>query len=202
MPKCLLCDSLNSSFDEELLKSCWNNPAARLAIPETVKMFGPPNYDVRLSGGEAVWINVGVFDALFIEDILSNHNLCRHHCDSMLGEFTVLIRPEWLNMFFLIDPSFGYQTLRYVMVIQCHTVKWVTAISYVFLRFLDSLEFPEYTNPFSVNEARKLLKEIVCKINEEPELYIEIQQKIKKYLKRNHTKYHDIIFKKCKPCIN
>lgn len=177
--------------------SCWNNPQARELIPCIVEEFGCPSYDINVPGGVVYWENPGIFCSLYIEDILANHDVPCEHCDSLSGSFLVYIKPEYLGQLFSIDRSFGYLALQFSMVVMCHNARWVTGISYVVLRYLDSLDFPEKTKPFSIEEARSLIASILNAINYDTKLYCVLQRKINKYVCRNQEKYCDVIFRKC-----
>ena len=191
------CSSTKCEKKNQCISSCpnWNHPEIRNQINNLVDQFGPPCYDINLPDGLLFWKNVGIFNSVFLEDTLINHcTLCKHN-DSLSGSFILYIKPEYLNQLMLVDPSFGYQGTSFQMTITCKNIRWITGISYVILRYLDSLDFPEKTRPFSIEEARSLLVSILNIIDCDSKLYVSLQRKINKYLRRNNCKYCDIIYK-------
>ena len=175
----------------------WNNPQVRLQIAPIVKEFGKPALDIKTDPGIVLWRNVGIFDGLFLEDVLSVHKIPKKHCDSLIGGFTVFIKPEFISALCSIDTSIGYQRPRFLLTIQCKNTRWITAIAYVCFRYLDSLEFPEKTGAFSIEKAKYVVKTLLNQIDENDDLYFKIQRKIKKYKNRNLKKYSELIFEKC-----
>jgi len=186
-----------AEIDKALIASTWNHPEARLILPELVKEFGQPTFDVRTPGGEVSWTPAGIFGTAFLEDLANPHHLLCNHCDALIGAFYIFIKPEYMSSLFAIDPAIGYQTLRYIFIVQCHNLRWITVISYVALRFLDSLDFPKCTKCFSIRKAQSMIIQLLKIIDCDDKLYCEIKEQIKKYVRRNQTKYNNLIFRKC-----
>ena len=174
--------------------SRWTNAHVRKLIPGLTKEFGQPAYDINTPNGLIAWQNVGIFSSIFLEDVSVAHDLGSPHCDPLIGVFYIFIKEEYIPAIFSINIAIGYHPIRFVLQITCKSPRWITCISYVALRVLDGLDFPEFNSSFDVQDAKTLLPLLVNQIDNDQELYISLQTRISEYLERNRNKYHDILY--------